>query len=101
MALRRLRSLLESWELPVFISTKTTSFPSRRRQECARLRAGLPKLSTGRELHLERRALAQGRFDPNTPTVHLHDLLGDGEPEAGASLGLSVGTVDLMELVKD
>jgi hypothetical protein len=33
--------------------------------------------------------------------MHLHDLLGDGEPEAGASLGLSVGTVDLMELVKN
>jgi hypothetical protein len=33
--------------------------------------------------------------------MHFHDLLGDGESEAGASLGLSVGTVDLMELVKD
>jgi hypothetical protein len=33
--------------------------------------------------------------------VHLDDLLGDGEPEAGAALGLGVGAIDLMELLED
>ena len=33
--------------------------------------------------------------------MHLHDLLGDGEPEAGTALGLGVGAVDLMELLED
>src|SRR5262245_32637965 len=33
--------------------------------------------------------------------MHLHDLLGDGEPEARAALGLGKGTVDLVELIED
>ena len=33
--------------------------------------------------------------------MHLYDLLGDGEPETGATLGLGVRTVDLMELLED
>src|SRR5215469_6097023 len=61
----------------------------------------LLKLGASRELHLERRTLAQGRLDPNAPAVHLDDLLGDGEPEAGAALGLGKGAVDLMELLED
>jgi hypothetical protein len=52
-------------------------------------------------LHLERRALAYRGLDPDTTTMHLHDLLGYGEPEARAALGLSVGAVDLMELLED
>src|SRR5262245_15968538 len=52
-------------------------------------------------LHLERRTLTQGRLDPDAATVHLHDLLGDGESEAGAALGLGKGAVDLMELLED
>jgi hypothetical protein len=31
--------------------------------------------------------------------VHLHDLLGDGE--AGPALGLGIGTIHLVELIKD
>ena len=50
---------------------------------------------------MEGRALTQGRLDPDAATVHLHDLLGDGESEAGAALGLSKGAVDLMELLED
>src|SRR5215831_4680143 len=53
------------------------------------------------KLHTERRALAYRRFDPDAPAVHLNDLLGDGEAEAGASLGLGKGAVDLVELLKD
>jgi hypothetical protein len=33
--------------------------------------------------------------------VHLDDLSCNGEPEAGAALGLGVGTIDLMELLED
>ena len=33
--------------------------------------------------------------------MHLDDLLGDCEPKARAALGLGVGTVDLVELLKD
>jgi hypothetical protein len=41
----------------------------------------LPQLGARGNLHLKRRALAQGRLDPDASTVHLDDLLGDGEPE--------------------
>src|SRR5262245_45842275 len=64
-------------------------------------RQPLAELSTSRQLHLEGRTLTQGRLDPDAPTVHLHDLLGDGESEAGAALGLGKGAVDLMELLED
>ena len=40
-------------------------------------------------------------FDPDAATVHLDDLLGDGEAEAGPALGLGVGVVDLVELLED
>jgi len=53
------------------------------------------------ELHLKRRAFARRRHDPDAPAVHLHDLLGDGEPEACAALCLGKGTVDLVELLED
>src|SRR5262249_4360728 len=69
--------------------------------ECARLRAGLRNLSTGRELNLECRTLTQGRLNPDAPTMHFHDMLGDREPEAGTALRLGVRAVDLMELLKD
>ena len=52
-------------------------------------------------LHLERRALAYRGLDPDTTTMHLHDLLGDGEAQTGAALGLGVRAIDLMKLVKD
>src|SRR6266516_3036458 len=32
--------------------------------------------------------------------MHLNDLLGDGEPEARAALGLRVGVIDLVELLE-
>jgi hypothetical protein len=49
---------------------------------------------------LENRPLAQGRLDPDPATVHLYNLLRDGEPEAGATLGFGVGVVNLAELLK-
>src|SRR5262249_11820003 len=61
----------------------------------------LLKLGAGRQLHLKGRALTQGRLDPNPPAVHFDNLLGDGEPQAGPTLGLSVRAVDLMELLED
>src|SRR5262245_26129073 len=33
--------------------------------------------------------------------MHLHDLSGDGEAEAGAAFGLGAGAVDLMKLLED
>jgi len=33
--------------------------------------------------------------------VHLDDLLGNSEADAGAAFGLGVGTIDLMELLED
>src|SRR5262249_10782988 len=33
--------------------------------------------------------------------MHLHDLLGDGEPDASPALGLGKGTVDVVELIED
>ena len=32
--------------------------------------------------------------------MHLHDLLGDGEAEAGPALGLGIGTIHLVELIQ-
>src|SRR5215831_15986684 len=61
----------------------------------------LAKLGARRKLHLEGCALAGRRLDPDSPTVHLDDLLCNGEPEARAALGLGKGTVDLVELLKD
>src|SRR5215510_13072843 len=64
-------------------------------------RHALTELSAGRQLHLEGRALAERRLHPNAAAMHLHDLLGDGEAEARAALGLGKGTVDLVELLED
>src|SRR5262249_52977637 len=49
---------------------------------------------------MEGRALTERRLDPDAPTVHLDDLLGDGEPEAGTALGFGVGAVYLVELLE-
>jgi hypothetical protein len=38
---------------------------------------------------------------PDAAAVYLHDLLGDGEPEARAALGLGKRAVDLVELIED
>ena len=62
---------------------------------------GLPGFGADGKLHLEGRALAERRFDPDATAVHLDDLLGDGEAEAGPALRLGVGVVDLMELLED
>src|SRR5262249_10063115 len=70
-------------------------------QGCACSWRPLLKLSAGRQLHLEGRALAERRLHPNAAAVHFDDLLGDGEAKAGAALGLGVRAVDLMELVED
>src|SRR5262245_9384766 len=53
------------------------------------------------ELHLKRRSFARRRHHPDAPAVHLDDLLGDGEAEARAALGLGKRAVDLVELVED
>src|SRR5215813_4162705 len=53
------------------------------------------------ELHLKGRALPKRRFHPNAAAMHFNDLLGNGEAEAGPTLGLGVGTVHLMELIED
>src|SRR5437764_340289 len=53
------------------------------------------------QLHLEGRALADRRLDPDATTVHLYNLLGDGEAEAGPALRLGIGVVNLMKLVED
>jgi hypothetical protein len=61
----------------------------------------LPQFGARGNLHLERRALAQCRLHPDAAAVHLDDLLGDGQPQTCAALGLGIGAVHLVELVKD
>ena len=48
----------------------------------------------------EYRAAAQRGFDPQSPAMHLDDLLGNRQPESGAAL-LAGGGVGLLKLVKD
>src|SRR5215475_11048484 len=62
---------------------------------------GLSEFGARGNLHLERRALPYRRLDPDTTTMHLNDLLGDGEPETRTALGLGVRVVDLVELFED
>src|SRR5215475_13111399 len=62
---------------------------------------GLLEFGAHGELHLKRRSFARRRHHPEPAPVHLHDLLGDGEPEARAAFGLDVRTVDLVELLED
>jgi hypothetical protein len=57
----------------------------------------LSAFGSDRELQLESRPVARLGLDPHTTTVHLHDLLGNRETQAGAALGLSVRAVDLVE----
>src|SRR5262245_18718783 len=66
-----------------------------------RSRGELPEFGARGELHLKRRSFARRRHHPDAPAVHLDDLLGDCGPKARATLGLGVGTVDLMELLED
>ena len=61
----------------------------------------LAKFGARGELHLKCRSFARRRHHPDAAAVHLDDLLGDGEPEARAALGLGKGTVDLVELIDD
>ena len=63
--------------------------------------ASPPKFGARGKLYLEGRALPEYRFDPNAATMHLHDLLGDREPEPSATSGLGQRAVDLMELLED
>jgi hypothetical protein len=53
------------------------------------------------KFHLEGRALAHGRLDPDTAAVHLDDLFGDRKPAAGASFRLRQGAVNLVEWLED
>src|SRR5262245_25480908 len=63
--------------------------------------SGLAELGPRGEFHLKRRAFAWRRHHPDPASMHLHDLLGDGEAEARPDLGLGKGTVDLGELIED
>ena len=69
--------------------------------ECACSWGALAKFRPGGEPHVEGRAMAKGRHDPDAATVHLDDLSGDGKPEPGPALGLGVGAVHLVELLED
>src|SRR6516225_745511 len=62
---------------------------------------GLSEFGARGELHLKRRSFARRRHHPDAAAVHLHDLFGDGEPEARAAFGLGVGAVHLVELLED
>src|SRR5215475_3972652 len=62
---------------------------------------GLSEFGARGNFHLERRALAYRRLDPDATTMHLNDLLGDGEPETSATSGLGQRAVDLVELLED
>src|SRR5215475_13407 len=62
---------------------------------------GLSEFGARGNLHLERRALAYCRFDPDATTMHLNDLLGDGEPKTSATSGFGQRAVDLVELLED
>src|SRR5262245_65503368 len=62
---------------------------------------GLSEFGARGEFHLKRRSFARRRYHPDATAVHLDDLLGDGEAEARAALGLGKGTVDLVELIED
>src|SRR5262245_49180504 len=62
---------------------------------------GLSEFGARGELHLKRRSFARRRHHPDAAAVHLHDLLGDGEAEARAALGLGKGAVNLVELIED
>src|SRR5262247_1107912 len=66
-----------------------------------RSRGELPEFGARGELHLKRRSFARRRHHPDAAAVHLHDLLGDGEPEARAAFRLGHRAVDLMELIED
>src|SRR5262249_43195160 len=61
----------------------------------------LAELGARGQFHLKRRSFAWRRLHPDAPAVHLHDLLGDGEPEARAALGLGKRAVGLVELLED
>src|SRR5262245_66057841 len=62
---------------------------------------GLLEFGARGELHLKRRSFAWRRHHPDASAVHLHDLLGDGETEPRAALGLGQRAVDLVELLED
>src|SRR5262245_47772822 len=50
---------------------------------------------------MEGRPVAERRLDPDAAAVHLHNVLGDREPQPSATLGLGKGAVDLVELLED
>src|SRR5262245_15273550 len=58
-------------------------------------------LGTDGELHLEGRAFSESGLHPDAAAVHLDDLLGDREAEAGAAFRLGVRVVHLMEVLED
>src|SRR5215467_9060507 len=76
---------------------------ARRYNSSAKLRRAtrLAELGACGEFHLKRRSFARRRDHPDAAAVHLNDLLGDGEAEARAALGLGKRAVDLMELIED
>src|SRR5262245_33646436 len=71
--------------------------PAYQSQELCWLRGG----GARGNLHLEGRTLAERRLHPDPAAVHLDDLLGDGEAEARAALGVGKRAVDLVKLIED
>src|SRR5215467_15599338 len=61
----------------------------------------LVELGADRQLHLKGRAFAERRFHPDVPTMHLHDLFGDGESQASPALSLGKRAVHLMKVLED
>src|SRR6202008_660600 len=56
---------------------------------------------TNGQLHLEDRSFPHRRVHPDATTVHLADLLGNGEAKASTAFGLRIRVIDLMELLED
>src|SRR5689334_25349085 len=80
---------------------RLAGLPSLQPQGCAWSWRDLPELGSRRQLHVEDRALAERRLHPDTAAVHLYDLFGYRQSEPRSSLGLGVGAIDLVELLKD
>src|SRR5207247_110947 len=54
-----------------------------------------------RKREIERRSLARLGFDPDAPTVHLDDALGDRQAETGSALLARDRAVGLLELLEN
>src|SRR5262249_5207960 len=60
-----------------------------------------PKFGARGDFHLKRRSFARRRDYPDPATMHLDDLLGDGEAKARAALRPGKRAIDLVKLIED